>query len=136
VTGWPVAGCRGGLIGVGVSACLMAAFKSFVQWFPAGRLPHINALQMAVGGIGALAAIKNAGATTKMIGFDANPEAHEAILDAENGKIWIADVAQDPYQIGYQISQQMYKYLTTGAVDSAKILISPYLVDASNAKKP
>ena len=86
--------------------------------------------------IGALAAIKNAGATTKMIGFDANPEAHEAILDAENGKIWIADVAQDPYQIGYQISQQMYKYLTTGAVDSAKILISPYLVDASNAKKP
>ncbi|MEA4928141.1 MAG: substrate-binding domain-containing protein [Candidatus Limiplasma sp.] len=86
--------------------------------------------------IGALAAIKNAGATTKMIGFDANPEAHEAILDPENGKIWIADVAQDPYQIGYQISQQMYKYLTTGAVDSAKILISPYLVDASNAKKP
>jgi len=45
-----------GLIGVGVSACLMAAFKSFVQWFPAGRLPLINGLQMAVGGIGALAA--------------------------------------------------------------------------------
>ena len=86
--------------------------------------------------IGALASIKNAGATTKMIGFDANPEAHEAILDAENGKIWIADVAQDPYQIGYQISQQMMKYLTTGAVDNATILISPYLVDASNAVKP
>ena len=75
--------------------------------------------------IGALAAIKNAGATTKMIGFDANPEAHEAILDEVNGKIWIADVAQDPYQIGYQISQQMMKYLTTGAVDNATILISP-----------
>lgn len=86
--------------------------------------------------IGALAAIKNAGATTKMIGFDANPEAHEAILDPENGKIWIADVAQDPYQIGYKISEQMLKYLTTGAVDSDKILISPYLVDASNAVKP
>ncbi|MEA5069786.1 MAG: substrate-binding domain-containing protein [Christensenellaceae bacterium] len=86
--------------------------------------------------IGALAAIKNAGATTKMIGFDANPEAHEAILDPENGKIWIADVAQDPYQIGYKISAQMLKYLTTGAVDSDKILISPYLVDASNAVKP
>ncbi|MFH1880141.1 MAG: substrate-binding domain-containing protein [Bacillota bacterium] len=86
--------------------------------------------------IGALAAIKNAGASTKMIGFDANPEAHEAILDAVNGKIWIADVAQDPYQIGYQISQQMMKYLTTGAVDSATILISPYLVDASNAVNP
>ncbi len=85
--------------------------------------------------VGALAAIKSAGASTKMIGFDANPEAHEAILDAENGKIWVGDVAQDPYQIGYQISQQMVKFLTEGKVDSDKILIAPYLVDASNAIK-
>lgn len=83
--------------------------------------------------IGALAAIKNAGATTKMIGFDANPEAHEAILDEENGKIWFADVAQDPYNIGYQISEQMLKYVKEGTVDEQTILISPYLVDASNA---
>lgn len=86
--------------------------------------------------IGALAAIKNAGATTKMIGFDANPEAHEAILDPENGKIWIADVAQDPYQIGYKIAEEMMSYLTKGTVDDKVILISPYLVDASNAVKP
>ena len=85
--------------------------------------------------IGALAAIKSAGASTKMVGFDANPEAHEAILDPEDGQIWFADVAQDPYQIGYQISQQMVKYLTEGAVDEQTILISPYLVDASNAVK-
>lgn len=83
--------------------------------------------------IGALAAIKAAGAPTTMVGFDANPEAHEAILDPENGKIWFADVAQDPYQIGYTISQQMVKFLTEGAVDQQTILISPYLVDASNA---
>lgn len=83
--------------------------------------------------IGALAAIKNAGATTKMIGFDANPEAHAAILDEENGKIWFADVAQDPYNIGYQISEQMLKYVKEGTVDEQTILISPYLVDASNA---
>ncbi len=31
-----------GLIGFGVSACLMAAFKGFVLWFPAGRLPLVN----------------------------------------------------------------------------------------------
>ncbi|MEG1983636.1 MAG: substrate-binding domain-containing protein [Oscillospiraceae bacterium] len=86
--------------------------------------------------IGALAAIKNAGATTKMIGFDANPEAHEAILDPENGKIWFADVAQDPYNIGYQISEQMVAFLKDGKVAESKILISPYLVDATNAKKP
>lgn len=86
--------------------------------------------------IGALAAIKAQGANTKMIGFDANPEAHEAILDPEDGQIWVGDVAQDPYQIGYQISEQMVKYLTTGEVDSDTILIAPYLVDASNAVKP
>lgn len=84
--------------------------------------------------IGAMAAIKNAAATTKMIGFDANPEAHEAILDAENGKIWVADVAQDPYQIGYQIATQMVDYLKNGSVPESTILIAPYLVDASNAK--
>jgi hypothetical protein len=29
-----------GLIGFGVSACLMAAFKAFVIWFPKGQLPE------------------------------------------------------------------------------------------------
>ena len=86
--------------------------------------------------VGALAAIKAAGASTVMIGFDANPEAHEAILDPENGKIWIGDVAQDPYQIGYQIAEQMLKHLKEGTVDAETILIAPYLVDASNAVAP
>ena len=43
------------LIGLGVSACLMAAFKAFVQWFPGDRLPVVNGLQLAAGGLGALA---------------------------------------------------------------------------------
>ena len=83
--------------------------------------------------IGALAAIKAAGATTKMIGFDANPEAHQAILDPVDGKIWFADVAQNPFKIGYTIAEEMVKYLTTGSVEKPVILIAPYLVDASNA---
>ena len=86
--------------------------------------------------IGALAAIKGQGASTKMIGFDANPEAHEAILDEVDGQIWVGDVAQDPYQIGYKIAEEMVKYLTEGTVDEPVILIAPYLVDASNAVKP
>ena len=45
-----------GLIGLGVSACLMAAFKAFTQWFEPGRLPLINGLIMAAGGLGALVA--------------------------------------------------------------------------------
>jgi len=44
------------LIGFGVSACLMAAFKAFVLWFPRERLPLINGIQMAAGGFGALTA--------------------------------------------------------------------------------
>lgn len=44
------------LIGFGVSACLMAAFKAFVLWFPRDQLPLINGLQMAAGGLGALSA--------------------------------------------------------------------------------
>ena len=42
------------LIGFGVSACLMGAFKAYVVWFPKERLPMINGWQMAAGGFGAL----------------------------------------------------------------------------------
>jgi predicted MFS family arabinose efflux permease len=44
------------LIGVGVSACLMAAFKAFTLWFQLDRLPLANGVQMISGGVGALAA--------------------------------------------------------------------------------
>lgn len=44
------------LIGLGVSACLMAAFKAFSTWLPPERLPLANAVQMVSGGIGALTA--------------------------------------------------------------------------------
>ena len=43
-------------IGFGVSACLMAAFKAYVMWYPREQLPLINGFQMAAGGLGALAA--------------------------------------------------------------------------------
>jgi predicted MFS family arabinose efflux permease len=44
------------LIGLGVSACLMAAFKSFVSWLPQEKLPLANGVQMMSGGFGALMA--------------------------------------------------------------------------------
>lgn len=44
------------LIGLGVSACLMAALKANVQWWPRHRLPLVNGLFLAAGGLGALAA--------------------------------------------------------------------------------
>jgi predicted MFS family arabinose efflux permease len=51
------------LIGFGVSACLMAAFKAYTLWFPRDRWPLINGFQMAAGGLGALAATSPVEAT-------------------------------------------------------------------------
>lgn len=45
-----------GLIGLGVSACLMAAFKAFGQWFGVDRQASLNSAIMAAGGLGALTA--------------------------------------------------------------------------------
>lgn len=45
-----------GLIGVGVSACLMASFKAFAQAFPVERQASLNATIMIAGGLGALTA--------------------------------------------------------------------------------
>lgn len=46
------------LIGLGVSACLMASFKAFAQWFPPERQASLTGWIMASGGLGALAASK------------------------------------------------------------------------------
>ncbi|MCK6412233.1 MAG: MFS transporter [Azonexus sp.] len=46
------------LIGLGVSACLMASLKAFAQWFPAERHASLTGWVMAAGGLGALAAAK------------------------------------------------------------------------------
>ena len=60
------------LIGLGVSACLMAAFKAYVLWFSSERLAMINGLQMVAGGLGALGAtipLQNALSYTDWRGF-------------------------------------------------------------------
>lgn len=44
------------LIGLGVAACLMAALKAMTQWFPLEKLPLVNGIVVASGGVGALAA--------------------------------------------------------------------------------
>jgi predicted MFS family arabinose efflux permease len=43
------------LIGIGVSACLMAGLKAFILWFPADRLLLLNGGLFALGGMGAVA---------------------------------------------------------------------------------
>lgn len=83
---------------------------------------------------GALAGIKSSGATTKVIGFDGNPESKQAMLDPENGKYWVAEVAQDPKGIGAQITAQINQYLTKGTVDAVTIMVNPYIFTAEDIK--
>ena len=45
-----------GLIGLGVSGCLVCAFKAFAIWFPKERLPLVNGCILGVGGLGAIVA--------------------------------------------------------------------------------
>ncbi|HRZ53358.1 MAG TPA: MFS transporter [Candidatus Contendobacter sp.] len=58
-----------GLIGLGVSACLMASFKAFVVWFPAARLPAVNGWVLAAGGLGALVATAPVEAALHLTGW-------------------------------------------------------------------
>jgi predicted MFS family arabinose efflux permease len=43
-----------GLVGIGVSACLMAALKANVLWFPREKIPLVNGIIFACGTFGAL----------------------------------------------------------------------------------
>ncbi len=45
-----------GLIGLGVSACLMAGLKNFSQWYPAERQASLTGAIMTAGGLGAITA--------------------------------------------------------------------------------
>jgi predicted MFS family arabinose efflux permease len=42
------------VIGVGVSACLMASLTAFVLWYPPGRLSTMNAIAFSAGALGAM----------------------------------------------------------------------------------
>ena len=57
------------LIGLGVSACLMASFKAFSQWFPVERLPSLAATIMVAGGLGALSASVPVEAALPVLGW-------------------------------------------------------------------
>ncbi|MEL0144815.1 MAG: MFS transporter, partial [Alphaproteobacteria bacterium] len=57
------------LIGLGVAACLMGAFKAMSEWFPADRLPLMNGFVVAFGGLGALVATAPTEALVAEVGW-------------------------------------------------------------------
>lgn len=81
--------------------------------------------------LGALAAVEKAGksGSIEIIGFDAVPEAKQAIAD---GKIY-ADVIQKPHEIGMKTIEAITTYISGGQVEPA-ILIPCGLFAQSDAK--
>ncbi len=65
---WALAIGRG-LIGLGVSAALMGAFKAFSMAAPLERLPTLNGIQLAAGALGALAGGTPADLTMEVYGW-------------------------------------------------------------------
>ena len=57
------------LIGLGVSAGLMAAMKAFTDYFPIVRLPALNGMLMAIGGLGAMTATAPVDAALRLAGW-------------------------------------------------------------------
>jgi predicted MFS family arabinose efflux permease len=57
------------LIGLGVSACLMASFHSFTLWAPPSRLPFLNGAVMAAGALGALTSTAPVEWAARLIGW-------------------------------------------------------------------
>jgi len=86
-------------------------------------------------GYGALSSIQAAGSSTKIVGFDAGETACEYIADDQVGKIWEAEVAQDPEGIGAGIVDKIYEYFTTGKIEGdKKDLIECQLVTKDNVQ--
>ena len=86
-------------------------------------------------GYGALSSIQSAGANTKIVGFDAGETACQYIADPEVGKIWVAEVAQDPVGIGSGIVEKIAEYFETGKIEGEqKDLIECQLVTADNVQ--
>lgn len=57
------------LMGLGVSACLMAPFTAYRIWFPAARVPLANGLLMSCGGLGAIAGTVPVEAAVGLVGW-------------------------------------------------------------------
>jgi len=57
------------MIGLGVAACLMGAFKAMSEWFPRDKLPLANGFIMASGGLGAIMATAPTEALVAEVGW-------------------------------------------------------------------
>ena len=104
--------------------------QDFLTQFP--DLDYI----FAVGDPAAVAAvetIKGSGMDVKVVGYDGNPEAISGIK--KDGKVWKADIAQDPAGSADKMLKVVADYLRDNKKPESEILISPYVIDMNYIEK-
>ena len=84
------------LIGVGFSAGLLAGYKANALWFPLERLPLMNGLLMACGGIGSTLSTAPAGLLMEGIGWRALFLLLAGLTALAAALIWLAAPERDP----------------------------------------
>ena len=87
------------LIGLGVSACLMAAFKAFNQSFPAERQASLVGWIMSAGGLGAVVAAQPLELAMDLTGWRDVMLGLAALTVAVSALIWL--VVPDPRKSGH-----------------------------------
>nr|MBL8410635.1 MFS transporter [Dechloromonas sp.] len=95
------------LIGLGVSACLMASFKAFAQWFPPERQASLTGWVMASGGLGALAASKPLEIALGFASWQAIAMALAAVTLAVAAVIWIVSPDKEIEEKGAGFAAQL-----------------------------
>ncbi len=98
----PVLAAARALIGLGVAACLMAAMKNSVIWWPKQRLPLINGLILAAGGLGAFAATTPVHALLGLMDWRGVFQVLALLTLANALYVWLAvpEAPGDPPRIG------------------------------------
>jgi predicted MFS family arabinose efflux permease len=95
------------LIGLGVSACLMAAFKAFNQWFAPEQQPALIGWVMTAGGLGALFAAQPLESAIAMAGWRHVLLGLAALTVAVSAVIWLAVPEKDGGSQGSSFAEQL-----------------------------
>lgn len=115
--------------GIGLSGCLMAAFKAYAHWLPPSKLPVIYSLQSLMGGIGGIIATSPMSVALDVMPWRAVFYLLVVFVVLEVLFIWFV-VPKDDVQVGFNksnISMMLYKmFLFT--FDKRFIAIAPIVV--------
>lgn len=95
------------LIGLGVSACLMAALKANVTWWPKERLPLVNGLFLAAGGSGAVFATTPVAALLEVTDWRGLFVGLSAVTCAAAALIWFVVPDRDDGAGGQSLGEQV-----------------------------